>query len=292
MTPAVRKAVLPVAGLGTRFLPATKSVPKELLPIVDKPLIQYAIDECRDAGIEEFIFVNSADKPAIESYMGSAPYLENHLREKNKTAELEQLQRSAPGAGRYKFVIQEQALGLGHAVWCAKSLIGKEPFAIVLPDDLVNADTGCMTQLVNAYHRTGGNIVAVENVPRDQTKLYGVLDPGETEGNLTEVMGLVEKPDPEVAPSTLSIFGRYILLPEVFDYLDAHETGAGGEIQLTDAMAKMIGTKPFHGIQIEGTRYDCGTKLGFLHANLALAMKRKEFSAELAPLVKSILEQT
>jgi UTP--glucose-1-phosphate uridylyltransferase len=292
MTPAVRKAVLPVAGLGTRFLPATKSVPKELLPIVDKPLIQYAIDECREAGIEEFIFVNGASKTAIESYMSSASHLEDHLREKNNTVELEKLLSSAPGPGQYEFVIQEQALGLGHAVWCAKSYVGKEPFAIILPDDLVDSDTGCMTQLVDAFHRTGGNVVAVENVPRDQTKLYGVVDPGATEGNLTEVKGLVEKPDPAVAPSTLSIFGRYILLPEVFDYLDAHETGAGGEIQLTDAMAKMIGTKPFHAIQIEGTRYDCGTKLGFLHANIALALKREDLAKNLRPLLRDLVGLT
>lgn len=286
MPKPIKKAVLPVAGLGTRFLPATKSVPKELLPIVDTPLVQYAIDEARAAGIEEFIFINGRSKGAIEDYFDHAWELQSLLKERGKDSELEALTALMPGPGKTAFIRQQEPLGLGHAVWCAKSYIGDEPFAVMLVDDLVVSDTPCLAQMIEVYNETGGNVVAVENVPREHTNRYGVLDIGETRGNRVEVKGLVEKPAPEDAPSTLSIIGRYILLPEVMSHLDAHETGAGGEIQLTDAMAKMLGDKPFHGLQFEGIRYDCGSKLGFLHANIALAMARPEFTDGLLPLLK------
>ncbi len=286
MPKPIKKAVLPVAGLGTRFLPVTKSVPKELLPIVDTPLVQYAIDEARAAGIEEFIFVNGRSKGAIEDYFDHAWELQSLLKERGKDSELEALTALMPGPGKTAFIRQQEPLGLGHAVWCAKSYIGDEPFAVMLVDDLVVSDTPCLAQMIEVYNETGGNVVAVENVPREHTNRYGVLDIGETRGNRVEVKGLVEKPAPEDAPSTLSIIGRYILLPEVMSHLDAHETGAGGEIQLTDAMAKMLGDKPFHGLQFEGIRYDCGSKLGFLHANIALAMARPEFTDGLLPLLK------
>lgn len=291
MPKPVRKAVLPVAGLGTRFLPVTKSVPKELLPIVDTPLVQYAINEAREAGIEEFIFVNGRGKGAIEDYFDHAHELQSLLRERGKQDEHDALTALMPGPGQTAFVRQQAPLGLGHAVWCAKSYIGDEPFAVILPDDLVVADTPCLAQMIEVYNETGGNVVAVEDVPRERTRLYGVLDIGETDGNRVEVKGLVEKPEPEVAPSTLRIFGRYILLPEVMSHLDTHETGAGGEIQLTDAMVKMIGSTPFHGLVFEGLRFDCGSKLGFIHANVALAMARPEFTEDLLPLLKQIVAE-
>jgi UTP--glucose-1-phosphate uridylyltransferase len=286
MPKKISKAVLPVAGLGTRFLPVTKSVPKELLPVVDTPLVQYAIDEARDAGIEEFIFVNGRGKGAIEDYFDHAYELQSLLEDRGKFEELERLKSLMPSSGKSAFVRQQEPLGLGHAVWCAKSYIGDEPFAVILPDDLVVSNTPCLKQMVGVYEETGGNVVAVENVPLDQTSKYGILDIGAEDGNRVEVKGLVEKPDPKDAPSTLSIIGRYILLPQIMGHLDAHETGAGGEIQLTDAMSKMLGSEPFHGLKFEGIRYDCGSKLGFIHANIALAMDRPEFAEELLPLLK------
>lgn len=289
MPKPVKKAVLPVAGLGTRFLPVTKSVPKELLPIVDTPLVQYAIDEARAAGIEEFIFVNGRSKAAIEDYFDHAYELQSLLRERGKEAEHEALTALMPGPGQTAFVRQQEPLGLGHAVWCAKSYIGDEPFAVILPDDLVVAEKPCLAQMIEVYEETGGSVVAVEDIPREHTNKYGVLETGETSGNRVEVKGLVEKPAPEDAPSTLRIFGRYILLPEVMSHLEAHETGAGGEIQLTDAMAKMLGNKPFHGLQFEGLRFDCGSKLGFIQANIALAMEREEFAGELLETLKDMV---
>ncbi len=287
----VRKAVLPVAGLGTRFLPVTKTVPKELLPVIDTPLVQYAIDEAQEAGIEEFIFVNGRGKNAIDDYFDHAFELETLLKERGKSDEWSLLQRLNPGPGKTAFVRQQEPKGLGHAVWCAKDYVGKEPFAVILPDDLVDADQGCLSQLIEVYNRTGGNVVAVENVPREHTNRYGVLDIGTTDGALVEVKGLVEKPDPSEAPSTLSIIGRYILLPEVFGHLDRHEKGAGGEIQLTDAMAKMIGSQLFHGLEFDGTRYDCGSKLGFLEANLAMALKRPELSDDVRKMMVTLLNE-
>lgn len=294
MSKKVKKVVLPVAGLGTRFLPVTKTVPKELLPVVDIPLVQYAIDEAREAGIEEFIFINGRGKGAIEDYFDHAYELETLLSDRDKPQELELLRSLQPGPGKSAFVRQQQPLGLGHAVWCAKEYVGNEPFAVILPDDFMINDNGpgCMAQLVEAHEKTGGSVMAVEDVPRQHTNRYGILDTGAEDGNLVEALGLVEKPDPAVAPSTLSIIGRYVLVPEVFDYLDAHETGAGGEIQLTDAMAKTIGMKPFHGLRFEGVRYDCGSKLGFLHANLAMALKRKEFTEDLKQIMADLLEET
>ncbi len=254
--------------------------------MVDTPLVQYAIDEARAAGIEEFIFVNGRGKGAIEDYFDHAWELQSLLTERGKEAELEALTALMPGPGKTAFVRQQEPLGLGHAVWCARSFVGDEPFAVILVDDLVVADTPCLAQMIEVYNETAGNVVAVEEIPREHTDRYGVLDIGEVEGNRVEVKGLVEKPDPADAPSTLSIIGRYILLPEVMSHLDAHETGAGGEIQLTDAMAKMIGGAPFHGLRFEGIRYDCGSKLGFIHANIALAMARPEFADDLLPLLK------
>lgn len=291
MPKPIKKAVLPVAGLGTRFLPVTKSVPKELLPIVDTPLVQYAIEDARRAGIEEFIFVNGRSKGAIEDYFDHAWELQSLLKERGKDSELEALTALMPGPGKTAFIRQQEPLGLGHAVWCAKSYIGDEPFAVILPDELLVGDKSCLTQMMEVYEDTGGNVVAVEDVPREHTNRYGILDIGKTDGNRVEVKGLVEKPEPDVAPSTLSMIGRYILLPEVMTHLGTHETGAGGEIQLTDAMAKMLGDKPFHGLKFEGVRYDCGAKLGFIHANVALAMARPEFADGLLPMLKQIVAE-
>ncbi|NIA72340.1 UTP--glucose-1-phosphate uridylyltransferase GalU [Pelagibius litoralis] len=272
----IRKAVLPVGGLGTRFLPATKAIPKEMLPVVDKPLIQYGVEEARAAGIEEIIFVTSRGKAAIEDHFDHHWELMASLERRGKTAELE-LARSMMGqAGTISYVRQPEALGLGHAVWCARNLVGREPFAVILPDDLVLGQPGCLAQLVEAYGKVGGNLVAVEDVPREQTNRYGILDVVSDDGRLAEAKGLVEKPQPEVAPSTLSIIGRYILQPEVFDELDRQERGAGNEIQLTDAMARTIGRQPFHGLRFEGRRFDCGNKAGFLEANLAYALERDD----------------
>lgn len=281
----VRKVVFPVAGLGTRFLPATKVVPKELLPVVDRPLVEYAIEEARAAGIDQFIFVNGRGKSAIEDYFDRAYELEDNLAQKKKTAELGLLQATLPGPGSASFVRQQAPLGLGHAVWCARHLVGDEPFAVMLPDDLVSGNPGCMAQLVEAYQKTGGNVVAVEEVPREHTNRYGILDIASEDGSLVAVKGLVEKPDPSVAPSNLSIIGRYVLLPEVFGHLDRHEKGAGGEIQLTDAMAKMIGARPFHGLRFKGKRYDCGDKIGFLEATVALALERSDLAEKFKPIL-------
>ncbi|MCW5731820.1 MAG: UTP--glucose-1-phosphate uridylyltransferase GalU [Alphaproteobacteria bacterium] len=276
MSRRVRKAVFPVAGLGTRFLPATKSMPKEMLTVVDKPLIQYALEEAKAAGIEQFIFVTGRGKSAMEDHFDHAFELEATLRARGKDELMEGARNSIPPAGQLFYTRQQQPLGLGHAVWCARHLVGDEPFAVLLPDDLVDAKTPCLRQMVDAYEGRGGNLVAVMDVPREHTKRYGVLAVGADDGRIAEVRGLVEKPDPADAPSTLSIIGRYILQPEIFTILDAGEKGAGGEIQLTDAMAKLIGRQPFHGLRFEGTRFDCGDKLGFLTANVALALARKD----------------
>lgn len=276
MTKPVRKAVFPVGGMGTRFLPATKAVPKEMLPVVDKPLIQYAVEEAQAAGIEEFIFVTGRGKSAIEDHFDLSLELQKLLTERGKTEEAQRIGGPMFNPGQIAYTRQQEPMGLGHAVWCARDLVGDEPFAVLLADDLVMAKTPCLRQMVDAHSNTGGNVVAVMDVPREHTNRYGILDVGSEQGNLTEVRGLVEKPDPAEAPSTLSVIGRYILLPEVFEHLDRHERGAGGEIQLTDAMAKMIGTSPFHGLRFEGERFDCGDKAGFLEANLAFALGRDD----------------
>lgn len=286
MVGQVRKAVFPVGGMGTRFLPATKAVPKEMLPVVDKPLIQYAVEEAQAAGIEEFIFVTGRGKTAIEDHFDHNPDLQIFLHERGKPEEAVRVGGAMFDPGQIAFTRQQEPLGLGHAVWCARDLVGDEPFAVLLADDLVRAKTPCLKQMVDAHAKIGGSIVAVMDVPRDHTGRYGILDIGATDGSLVEVCGLVEKPDPADAPSTLSIIGRYILQPDVFGHLSGHERGAGGEIQLTDAMAKMIGTAPFHGLRFEGERFDCGDKAGFFEANLALALDRDDLRDQILPLLK------
>jgi UTP--glucose-1-phosphate uridylyltransferase len=282
----IRKVVCPVAGLGTRMLPATKVVPKELLPVVDKPVIQYALEEARASGIEEIIFVTGRGKSAIEDHFDKAYELEDTLRRKGKTKELEALAAWLPGPGQVAYTRQQEPHGLGHAVWCARHLVGDEPFAVMLVDDLMTGRVPAVRQLIEAHGRTGGSVVAVEEVPREHTQRYGILVPGEDDGRLVEVKGLVEKPHPAEAPSRLSVIGRYVLLPEVFEHLDRQERGAGGEIQLTDAMAKMIGRSPFHGVRFEGRRFDCGDKLGYLEAQIACALEREDMRAGVRRLVE------
>lgn len=276
----VRKAVFPIAGLGTRFLPATKVMAKEMLPVVDKPLIQYGLEECVAAGIEEFIFVTGPGKGDLEKHFRPAKELEAILRARGKDAELDVLASIPRGGSKLQMAFQSRPLGLGHAVWCARDLVGDEPFAVLLPDELFLAEKSVMAQLVNTYAETGGNVVGVMDVPREQTSRYGILDVAEDDGRLASVQGMVEKPAPEDAPSTLSIIGRYILQPEIFDILDAKEKGAGGEIQLTDAMEKLLRDQPFHGLRPEGQRFDCGSKLGFLQANVAFALARGDDIAD------------
>ncbi|EHH68530.1 UTP--glucose-1-phosphate uridylyltransferase GalU [Gluconobacter morbifer] len=287
MIKPLKKAVLPVAGLGTRFLPATKAMPKEMLPVVDKPLIQYAIDEAREAGIEEFCLVTGRGKDSLIDYFDINYELEATLRERGKKSALEALEPSSVKAGSLVAVRQQEPLGLGHAIWCARSFIGDDPFAILLPDDIVKSKKGCIGQLVEAYNQTGGNVVAVTEVPPEQTNRYGILDVGKDDGRLVEVKGLVEKPEPEDAPSNLSIIGRYVLTADVMQYLAKLERGAGNEVQLTDAMAKTIGSVPFHGLRYEGTRYDCGNKAGFLEAQLAFSIDRED----LGDAVKAFLQK-
>jgi len=270
----VRKAVFPVAGLGTRLLPATKSIPKEMITVVDRPLIQYAVDEAREAGMEELIFVTGRGKAPLIDYFDQAVELEATLRDKGKS--LEVLEASRAKFGELVTVRQQQPLGLGHAVWCARHIVGDEPFAVLLPDDLMAGKPGALRQMVDAWERVGGNLVATEEVPPEKTKSYGIITPGKTDGDLTEVRGLVEKPDPSVAPSRLGVIGRYILQPDVMRVLDAGEKGAGGEIQLTDAMAKLIGKQPFHALKVDAVRHDCGDKAGFVIANLAMALERDD----------------
>jgi UTP--glucose-1-phosphate uridylyltransferase len=272
MTNRVRKAVFPVAGLGTRLLPATKTMPKEMLTIVDRPLIQYAVDEAREAGIEQMIFVTGRGKSTLVDYFDTAFELEATLRDKGKS--LDALAPSRAQIGEIVTVRQQQPLGLGHAVWCAREIVGDEPFAVILPDDLMMP--GALKPMVEAWEKLGGNLVATEEVPADKTGAYGIITPGRTNGAVTEVRGLVEKPAPDQAPSRLGVIGRYILQPEVFAILDQGETGAGGEIQLTDAMAKLIGEQPFHALKVDSVRHDCGDKAGFVIANVALALKHED----------------
>jgi UTP--glucose-1-phosphate uridylyltransferase len=285
MASKVRKAVLPVAGLGTRLLPATKSIPKEMLTIVDRPLIQYAVDEAREAGIEQMIFVTGRGKSTLVDYFDSAYELEATLRQKGKS--LDALEPSRARFGEIVTVRQQQPLGLGHAVWCAREIVGDEPFAVLLPDELMFGRPNCLAQMVEAYGAVGGNLVAALEVPDSETHKYGVVDPGSTEGQLTEVRGLIEKPAPGTAPSNLMLPGRYILQPEVMHALDAQETGAGGEIQLTDALAKLIGRQPFHAYRFEGERYDCGGAAGFVIANLAMALQR----GDVGPAVRDAISR-
>jgi UTP--glucose-1-phosphate uridylyltransferase len=270
----VRKAVFPVAGLGTRLLPATKTIPKEMITVVDRPLIQYAVDEAREAGIEQMIFVTGRGKSALVDYFDVGFELETTMRGKGKS--LDVLEPSNARFGEIVSVRQQQPLGLGHAVWCARDIVGDEPFAVLLPDELMFGKPNCLAQMVEAYERVGGNLVAALEVPDSETHKYGVIDPGATDGPLTEIRGLVEKPAPGTAPSNLMLPGRYILQPQVMRALDAQETGAGGEIQLTDAMARLIGEQPFHAFRFAGERYDCGSAAGFVIANLAMALERPD----------------
>lgn len=286
----VTKAIFPVAGLGTRFLPATKSIPKEILTLVDRPLIQYAIDEARAAGIKEFIFVTSRGKSALEDYFDYSPELEATLRRAGKDALLEILRETNMDSGAIAYVRQNRPLGLGHAVWCARRLVGDEPFAVLLPDDVIAAEKPCLQQMVEAYAQTGGNIVAAMEVPVERTSSYGVLDVAEDMGSVVSVKGLVEKPKAGEAPSNLAVIGRYILSPKVMHNLDKLKPGAGGEIQLTDAIAKEAETPgTVYGYRFRGQRYDCGTKAGFLQATVAFALARpdlnEEFSAYLNDMV-------
>jgi UTP--glucose-1-phosphate uridylyltransferase len=287
----IRKAVFPVAGLGTRFLPATKAMPKEMLTIVDRPLIQHVVDEAREAGIEHFIFVTGRNKSAIEDHFDRQAELEDTLRDRNKTAELAALERDLPGAGTTSFTRQQSPLGLGHAVWCARELIGREPFAVLLPDVLIQAKQSCMKQMIEAYREIGepANIIAVEEVPKDQVSSYGVVGVGERKGRSFRVTDMVEKPKPADAPSNLIITGRYILQPEILDLLGTQQKGAGGEIQLTDAVLRLLEKQPGYGFQFEGRTFDCGSKLGFLAANVAYALERDDlapaFRAELKRLM-------
>ncbi len=285
----VRKAVLPVAGLGTRILPATKVLPKEMLTLVDKPLIQYAVEEALEAGIEEICFVSARNKTAMEDHFDVAKELETVLEARGKTAELAAVRAATLGPGKLASVRQQHPLGLGHAVHCAASFVGREPFAILLPDELVLADTGCLAQLVAVYEARGGNVLAAMDVPREHTGRYGILATGADDGSVAEVTGMVEKPAPADAPSTLSLTGRYILQPEVMDRLADQPPGAGGEIQLTDAMARLIGEQPFTAVRFAGQRLDAGNKLGYIEATLAFALARPDLGADVRAMMARLL---
>ncbi len=286
----IRKAVFPVAGMGTRFLPATKAIPKEMLPVIDRPLIQYAVDEAREAGIEQLIFVTGRGKTAIVEHFDMAFELETTMAGREKSLEVLEPTRIQPG--NLVTVRQQVPLGLGHAIWCARAIVGDEPFAIFLPDELMIANqgsTGCMKQMVEAYNEVGGNLISVLEVPEEEVSSYGVIAPGARKGALTEVKGLVEKPRREEAPSNLIISGRYILQPEVMRVLEGQEKGAGGEIQLTDAMARMIGQQPFHAVTFAGRRFDCGSKTGMVEATLALALEREDMADEVRAIARRLL---
>jgi UTP--glucose-1-phosphate uridylyltransferase len=290
MPARVRKAVFPVAGLGTRFLPATKAMPKEMLTVVDRPLIQHVVDEAKAAGIEHFVFVTGRNKGVIEDHFDKQPELEETLAARGKTAELDALNRDLPEAGRTSFVRQQEPLGLGHAVWCARDIIGNEPFALVLPDVLVQTQgKGCLAQMLDVYNKHGGNIVAVEPVPDDQVKNYGVVAVGEGDGNVFPITGMVEKPAPGTEPSNLTILGRYILQPEIFDLLSEQEKGTGGEIQLTDSMLALLAKQPFYAVEHEGRAFDCGSKAGFLAANIAYALARSDLRDAVTAEIKKLV---
>lgn len=284
----IRKAVFPVAGLGTRFLPATKVMPKEMLPINDRPLIQYVVEEAQEAGIEEFIFVTGRYKEMLEEHFDYQPELEQTLESRGKMDMLAKVRNSEMPAGRLFLTRQPRPLGLGHAIWCAAKLVGDEPFAVLLPDVLIQAKKGCLKQMVDVYNDHGGNVIAVEDVPRSETNKYGIVDTGGAEGKVVPVKGLVEKPKPENAPSTMSVVGRYILQPEVFRELSAFETGAGGEIQLTDAMAKLIKNQPFNAMHFDGQSFDCGSRVGFIKANLSYGMADPEIGDQVEDILKDI----
>ena len=290
MQKKVTKAIFPVAGLGTRFLPATKSIPKEIMTLVDRPLIQYAIDEAREAGITEFIFVTSRGKGALEDYFDHAPQLESELRKKGKKELLEVLKNTDMDSGAIAYIRQHKALGLGHAVWCAKRLIGDEPFAVILPDDVISAEIPCLKQMIKAYNEVGGSMVAVMEVPQDQTSSYGILKVGNQSGNLLDVKGMVEKPAAGDEPSNLAVIGRYILTPNIFKYIEKQKLGAGREIQLTDAIANEISLgRVVNGFKFEGQRFDCGTKAGFLQATIYFALSRDDLREELTEYLNEVV---
>ena len=286
----VTKAIFPVAGLGTRFLPATKAVPKEIMPLVDKPLIQYAIDEAREAGIKEFIFVTSRGKTALEDYFDTAPHIENVLRRDNKTELLNILKNTNMESGAIAYIRQHKALGLGHAVWCARRLIANEPFAVILPDDVIAGEKPCLQQMVEAHAETGGCIVAAMDVPKEKTSSYGILDIKEDMGSLVSVKGMVEKPKAEDAPSNLAVIGRYILTPQVLQNLNRLKSGTGGEIQLTDAIADQIHNgHDVYGLRFKGQRFDCGSKAGYLQATVAFGLAREELKDEFGEYLEQLV---
>ncbi len=289
MKTRVRKAVLPVAGLGTRFLPATKCMPKEMLPVVDKPLIQYAIEEAEAAGIEQFMLITGRGKNLLEDHFDHAFELERTLELRGRLKELEMV-RDFPEPSKIQYMRQQQALGLGHAIWCARDFVRDEPFAVILPDDMVLAETGCLSQMMEAYAEVGGNVVAVGEVPREHTNRYGILDVESDDGRIAKARGVVEKPAPEDAPSTLSVIGRYILQPDIFTHLDKKQKGAGGEIQLTDAIAATLGTVPLHGLRYKGQRFDCGSKTGFIAANVAYALDREDMEKDVRQAIMELLK--
>jgi UTP--glucose-1-phosphate uridylyltransferase len=287
----IRKAIFPVAGLGTRFLPATKAMPKEMLPVVDRPLIQRVVDEARQAGIEHFIFVTGRNKGVIEDHFDRQVELEDTLRERGKQAEIDMLKRDLPGPGSSSFTRQQEPLGLGHAVWCARELVGDEPFALLLPDVLVQAERGCLAQMIDAYNQLGehANVIAVEEVPPERVHMYGAVGVGKTKGTAFEITAMVEKPPREKAPSNLIITGRYILQPDIFRILADQQRGAGNEIQLTDAMIRLAQTQPFYGLKFAGKSFDCGSKVGFLAANVAYALAREDIAPAFREELKELL---
>jgi UTP--glucose-1-phosphate uridylyltransferase len=286
----VRKAVFPVAGMGTRFLPATKAIPKEMLPVVDKPVIQYAVEEAREAGIEQFVFITGRGKHVIADHFDHAYELESLLEERAKTSELDSLLEMLPKTGSVGMIRQQKPLGLGHAVWCARHFVGNEPFAVLLPDDLMVGKPGALSQMIVSYNQVGGGIiVAAEEKAQAEVKRYGVVKPGAVKGNITEVKGVVEKPATGTEPSNLCVIGRYILQPEIFAILDKQERGTGNEIQLTDSMAQMIGKMPFHAVKTDCARYDCGDKVGFLHANIAVGLSRPDIAPQLSAILKALV---
>ena len=285
MVKRVKKAIFPVAGLGTRFLPATKALSKEMFPVVDKPLIQYALEEAREAGIEEYIFVTGRSKSTIQDHFGRSYELEKILIDNNKSELVEEIKSWVPDPSQISYVRQQKALGLGHAVWCARNNIGDEPFAVLLADDLVLSNPGCLAQMMEVYAEVKGNVVAIEEVPMEKVNRYGVLDIESEDGVVVKAKGLVEKPSPKVAPSNLSIIGRYILQPDVFRKLDNQEKGAGNEVQLTDAIAETLNDIPFHGFKFAGKRFDCGSRLGYLEANLAYALERPSMKDDILSII-------
>ena len=288
----IKKAVFPVAGLGTRFLPATKALPKEMLTVVDRPVIQLAVDEAREAGIEHFVFVTGRNKSVIEDHFDKQYELESTLRKRGKSAELDLLEQDLPGAGQTSFTRQQEPLGLGHAVWCARDIVGNEPFALLLPDMVMHARPGCLKQMIDVYNgRGGGNVIAVEEVPWDQVDRYGVVGASKWQGNSFVIDGMVEKPPRDKAPSNLIISGRYILQPEIFGEIEKQAPGAGGEIQITDAMIRLMSRQPFWGVKYQGTTYDCGDKIGFLSANVAFALERPDIGAGFKAALRKIIAE-